>query len=175
MDDRIVDVTDEKGATVISIEVARPDWMRRHSGECQHRRVYVDEDLSELECRDCKAKINPVRWVMKIHDQWRHVVAMYRGARAEQARLETKRRVKCPSCGGFQTLYANRDDEKRRASTREGRLEEALKRIAVLVPQAAAKYAPEIAAAALSMPPVAARVADAASPAPVIGGEESER
>jgi DNA-directed RNA polymerase subunit RPC12/RpoP len=126
--DEIVGAPDESGATVISIEVIR---RRRYKApdECVHRSVLVNEELAELECRSCHAKLNPISWVMKIHDTWAEIRRLYSTHHAELERLNQKRRVRCPHCNTFHDLRGRSEDEKRRQAERETVMFEALDRI----------------------------------------------
>jgi len=146
-----VDLTDETGATVISIEVLRARRVKSRE-ECHHVGIRVDEELAEVTCRDCGAKLSPIRWLTRISEHWADTMRLRKSAALERARLELKRRVKCFHCGEFMTLMGSREDEKRRRATKEARMEEALERIAVLVPEAAARYAAGIARKVLAAP-----------------------
>lgn len=158
-----IDLTDESGAVVVSIEVLRK--LRLDHGtakQCQHARATVDEDLADLTCRDCGARLNPIAWVVGLARLWTHFRDLRDSSRRERDRLALMRRVKCRACGEMAPIYADNAIEKRRRETRAGRYEEALKRIAILVPEAAGKYAARIASEAL-----AARPADEEALAPL--------
>jgi hypothetical protein len=165
-----IDLTDEMGATVVSIEVLRRNRHRRHAeGACKHKRTEVDEDLAELLCKDCGLRLNPIAWVASLAEDWSEVDRLWKGYRAERERLEERRRVKCHGCGTMLTLCSTREDEKRRKESRLGRYEDALQRIALLVPEAAGKYAAKVAREALAAQPASEAVPPRArlAPAPV--------
>lgn len=150
-----VAITDDAGAVVISIETLRRARYKREDGkDCRHRRVFVDPVEAWFTCQDCKEKINPNAWVMLIAEEWEHVKREYKAARHEHARLDLRQWIVC-RCGERIRLYSRPEDEKKRKASRMARLEEALEHIAVLTPEAAAKYAAEAARKAL-----AARVAE---------------
>ena len=93
-----VEIEDESGATVISISETE-SWRRRLAGgPCKHRRVLADAMESELTCRDCKAKINPVVWLLDLRDQWADVQRLYVAQRRAAETLATRSRFKCEHC-----------------------------------------------------------------------------
>lgn len=67
--------------------------------ECKHEKISVCEELSEVECRDCKVKLNPT-WVLlqmcqKEHRLWERM----RYAQVTTKALQEKHRCKCEHCG----------------------------------------------------------------------------
>lgn len=76
----------------------------RYPPGCRHLRVLVDERLSKVTCRDCKAELNPI-WVLgmlaqeddRLRSQWLMM-------RAEVRLLSTKTKAKCRHCGKFTRL-----------------------------------------------------------------------
>jgi hypothetical protein len=127
MDER-VGIPDENGATVISIRaVSRRRY--KPQGECLHRHVLVDEELAELECETCHAKLNPISWMMRTNEEWKAIRRFYLAHHAERVRLEQKSRVRCPRCNKFHELESRSRDEKRRQAERETVMFEALDRI----------------------------------------------
>lgn len=92
----IVDLPDENGGNVISIEVARELYNEKR---CQHRKVTVDEKLSHIKCRDCKETINPIWWITQLAQKWSRVKALYEKNRAAAKLYEEKQRTRCEHCG----------------------------------------------------------------------------
>lgn len=146
-----VDITDEAGAVVISIETLRSARLVRPDkpGTCSHRRVLVDEVEAWLTCRDCSTKINPTSWVMLIANEWAHVRRTYLAARNESARLNLRKWVVC-RCGERIHLMSRPEDERARKESREFALEAALEHISILAPEVAGRLAGEIARKALA-------------------------
>jgi len=145
-----VDITDNEGAIVVSIDVLRGYRARALAKDrCQHKRVLIDEMEAWFTCRDCDAKVNPVQWVMRLTEDWRHFVDTAKSARHEQARLDLRRWAVC-RCGERVYLVGRTEDEKKRQATREGIYEKALETISVLIPEAAGQYAAETARKALA-------------------------
>lgn len=146
----MVDVPDDQGATVISIEVLREYRRGRvKRAECDHMKITADRMAAEVVCRDCGVRINPVEWIVQIAKQWDHVRSMTRSAQLEQDRVYLRRRVRC-RCGETIFLMGRSEDEKRRKAEREGRYREALERISLLAPEVAASSAGKIAQEALA-------------------------
>jgi len=142
-----VELTDTDGAMVLSLEVYR---RRYASEECRHIRVQADGELSDLLCLDCKARVNPIAYIQRITDSWRHTEANRRAAIHEQERVQLRSYVCCDKCKTMVRIWTSTEIEKRRKATREARYEAALEQIAMLTPEAAAKSAGTIARAALA-------------------------
>ena len=73
------------------------------SKKCPHAHVEVDEKLGEVECSDCKAKLNPM-WVLgELARKYKERLGNYRQlvvqSRIISQRLEQKQRCKCEHCG----------------------------------------------------------------------------
>ncbi len=67
--------------------------------ECHHVHVEVNEELAELTCRDCKAKLNPIRYIASVAKQfvrWDHELERIKNARAQ---LEERKKCRCTKCG----------------------------------------------------------------------------
>ena len=147
-----VDVTDPSGAVVISIAELRE--ARRISTppsppECQHARIGYRELEAEVICRDCQTRLNPVAWIAWAGKRWWHIQRQYRAMKLESDRLDLRRRVVCRKCGDVTPLVGRPEDERKRKETREAHLVAALEHISVLIPEAAARSAAEIARKAL--------------------------
>jgi hypothetical protein len=160
-----VELTDSDGAMVLSLEVYR---RRYASEERKHRRVRADEELSDLLCLDCKARVSPIAYIVRVADSWRHTEANRRAAIHEQERAQLRSRVRCHKCGEMASIWTSTEIEKRRKATREARHEAALAQIGLLSPETAAKEAGKIARAALAArdetPPTRLAVVSEAKP-----------
>ena len=74
-------------------------WEVGRSGGCMHSRFVVDDKKLEVECGDCKEKLNPM-WVLvhlTIQDKQMHEAA--KRYKEEMARLAERERTKCNHCG----------------------------------------------------------------------------
>jgi hypothetical protein len=145
-----IDIPDDAGATVISIEVLRERRAGQAKPACEHMRIHLDRMAAEVECRDCGVRVNPIEWIAEVAKRWEHVTRTTKTLRNERARLELRRRVVC-RCGETIHLLGRPEDEKRRAASREARLAKALEHISVLVPAAAAEHAARVAREALNV------------------------
>ncbi len=86
----------EQPTNIISLSEART---RFAPGRCQHKRVQIDEALSEVECRDCGAKLNPVHVLVRMAREesvWAMRLAELTKLREQ---LDKKQRTKCLHCG----------------------------------------------------------------------------
>ncbi len=91
----IVDLSDNEGGNVISIEVAREIYIEKR---CKHRKVMVDGQLSFIKCRDCKQSINPIWWITRLAQEWHRVKQMMEDYRLSRKLYEEKTRTKCEHC-----------------------------------------------------------------------------
>lgn len=81
---------------VISLQEARN---RFRADRCQHKHMTVDEDLSEVTCDDCGAKLNPVAVLTRFareESRWQREAARLR--ELHQA-LDARVRCRCQHCG----------------------------------------------------------------------------
>lgn len=69
------------------------------AGQCRHVNVAVHEDLAEVVCRDCDAKLNPI-WVLtrmaKEETKWSLRRLEFQAAKED---LAQRQRCKCQHCG----------------------------------------------------------------------------
>lgn len=78
--------------------VLMPYEVRRES-ECQHGRYVVDEQMAEVECAICHAKLNPI-WVLRQFAHWeRRMTDLHARYADEMARLGERSKTKCNHCG----------------------------------------------------------------------------
>ena len=81
---------------VISLKEARNKY---RPDKCQHKHMTVNEDLNEVECDDCGAKLNPVAMLLRFANEesrWQR-----EGERLKELHKELDARVrcKCQHCG----------------------------------------------------------------------------
>lgn len=88
---------------------------------CEHRRAIVDPDLAELECADCHAKINPIRFLEKMARQLTTWQLQAKQALEAARELDKRRRVRCTHCG--QWTQIRRVSEREVARIREAAAE----------------------------------------------------
>lgn len=106
---RRFDLLDQKGKTVISLDLVRETMMTRtetRSGECSHIGVEVDPIKATLECTACKAQLSATQWIYQLIEYWTHVEYMHNSANRSRAamelqakKLERKSKCKCQHCG----------------------------------------------------------------------------
>lgn len=106
---RRFDLADQKGKTVISLDVVRENMVTRNAvvgSSCSHMSVEVDPIKATIECRDCKAALSPVEWIYQLIEYWQHVTYMHESANRSRAamelqakKLERKSKCKCQHCG----------------------------------------------------------------------------
>jgi hypothetical protein len=132
--DMIVNLVDEAGAAVVSIEVLRERRILRDKKKtCPHNEVEADPSFADLTCKACERRINPIEWLVGLADKWAHVQRLYRRLREQAGRLEFRKRAKCRHCGKFTDLDFRDEDEKRRQREEVARYRAALDRIAIFV------------------------------------------
>jgi ribosomal protein S27E len=84
---------------VIEIAIARSGKYLSAKDECRHARVVLDEELLDMVCRDCGARVNPIQWMIGRERVFhRHVEAYDRYIDAKAAYTK-KTRCKCEHCG----------------------------------------------------------------------------
>ncbi len=104
-----IDLPDDFGGNVISLEVARESMhYRRLQKTCAHMKISIDPALSSIRCRDCNADLNPVEWLAMLTEEWSRVNRLIltlseqkRQTDAKIQELEAKSKVKCQYCGRF--------------------------------------------------------------------------
>jgi hypothetical protein len=66
--------------------------------KCFHRRFTVDDKLQEVECRDCKEKLNPMFALIQLSRQETRYHELHARYHDELARLAARERTKCEHC-----------------------------------------------------------------------------
>lgn len=86
----------EPPAKVITLESVRRRFSPNH---CQHQNVIVDEDLGDVECAQCGAKLNPVMVLARFAREESRYLREGERLRDLHAELEKRCRCKCTHCG----------------------------------------------------------------------------
>lgn len=69
-----------------------------HSYACMHKRFTVDERLQEVECRDCKVKLNPMFALLSLCRQEGRYHELHARYQDEMQRLGERSKTKCQHC-----------------------------------------------------------------------------
>jgi hypothetical protein len=94
-----IDLPDEEKGNVISIAVVRESiYYRRLKKTCPHFAVTVDPLLSQIECRACGEKLNPVVWLAMMTEEWGRIKRLYEDLKIVRDEVETRKQVKCQHC-----------------------------------------------------------------------------
>jgi ribosomal protein S27E len=104
-----VELPDEHGGNVISIEVLRRSrYERRLFETCAHHDTLIDTALAKVKCKTCGAELNPIEWVAMMSEEWHRVTRLYQNLKEQKQKtdakiqdLEEKSKVKCQYCGRF--------------------------------------------------------------------------
>lgn len=81
---------------VISLKEARHKF---RPDKCQHKHMTVDEDLNEVECDDCGAKLNAVSMLLRFAHEESRWSREGEQLRELHKRLDARIRCKCQHCG----------------------------------------------------------------------------
>ena len=85
---------------VISLVVRRYGLFRKkYHGACQHRRITVDPEYTQLECRDCGKQLNPVEWLANKSEFYQGLQYERHRWEAAKKHYEVKSKCKCEHCG----------------------------------------------------------------------------
>lgn len=68
---------------------------------CRHARILIDEQARRIECKDCKAVLDPIDVIMMFALEQTRMEQLHESNAAEKRVLEEKRRFKCANCGRF--------------------------------------------------------------------------
>ncbi len=83
-------------AKVISLTEARNKY---RLDKCQHKHMTVDEELNEVECADCGAKLNPVSVLVRFAQEESRWSREGERLRELHKKLDARIRCKCQHCG----------------------------------------------------------------------------
>lgn len=88
--------TAPEDAKVVSLKAAREKF---RAGKCQHNKIEVDEDLAEVTCSDCGAKLNAISVLMRFATEETRWSRQAADAREAIRALDARVRCKCQHCG----------------------------------------------------------------------------
>lgn len=69
-----------------------------HSYKCFHRRFTVDEQLQQVECTDCKERLNPMFALITLSRQENRYHELHARYQDELTRLGERSKTKCEHC-----------------------------------------------------------------------------
>lgn len=87
---------------VICLKEARARYM---PGKCQHKHMTVDEDLNEVACDDCGAKLNPVAVLLRFAGEESRWAREGERLRELHKKLDARIRCKCQHCGQMTRIH----------------------------------------------------------------------
>lgn len=94
-----IELPGKDGAEVITLSLVRESKLgRRLLKKCTHVHVTVDTSLKELECNDCKEKLNPVDWIAEMISEWYRIQDITRRHSEAAALYAAKQRCRCEHC-----------------------------------------------------------------------------
>jgi hypothetical protein len=82
----------------ISVERSRRG-LRFIGGGCHHTKVMANEEQSDLICRDCGIRLNPVIWIVNAAEFFSRIKASADRYQDARKALEKRSRCKCRHCG----------------------------------------------------------------------------
>lgn len=104
---------DDGSGHVIEVDFRPRSATFRRSGECFHRRIVIDPELSEIECTDCKAKLNPLKWIENQVSVFRWFMEREREASLTIQAANLRTRTKCRHCGQMTPVRVSAADVRR--------------------------------------------------------------
>ncbi|MDC7805546.1 hypothetical protein PQS31_01705 [Luteimonas sp BLCC-B24] len=94
-------------------------------GGCQHAHTEVDEKKSEVTCRDCGEKLNPIWVLVRIANEDRILRDRWAGMRAELKLMSGRVRTKCQHCGEMTRIRSRASSADIRALAEQMKAEDA--------------------------------------------------
>lgn len=98
----------DDGADIIPLPVKfRDDDIERvltvvsQYGGCRHERFTIDKRLAQVECRDCKAVLDPMFALTKLAEKETRYHELHARYQDEMARLAQRTKTKCEHCGSM--------------------------------------------------------------------------
>jgi len=73
-----------------------PQW---RNGKCRHTRFLVDPALTQVTCRDCGEKIDPMFALLQLADKETRYHELHDRYHDELNRLAVRQKTKCQFCG----------------------------------------------------------------------------
>lgn len=83
-----------------------PPFRTVRSLDCPHNRILIDEQLAEVECKDCKAKLNPVAVLARLANRDDRLVQERVALKQQVEKLKDRLRFKCGACGHVNNISA---------------------------------------------------------------------
>lgn len=80
------------------IDVERVLTVVHSYGQCRHERFTIDEKLAQVECRDCKASLNPFYALAQLARQETRYHELHERYQDEMKRLGERSKTKCEHC-----------------------------------------------------------------------------
>jgi transcription elongation factor Elf1 len=69
------------------------------SARCKHKKISVDEELQEVMCKICGAKLNPIAILLKVAYEETNWSYRFQALKEIEEKLDKKIRTKCRHCG----------------------------------------------------------------------------
>ena len=69
-----------------------------HSYKCSHKRYVIDPQLAQVECADCKEKLDPMFALIALSQQETRFHELHERYQDELKRLNERLRTKCEHC-----------------------------------------------------------------------------
>lgn len=73
---------------------------------CSHPRVIVYPDLLELRCAECKEKLNPITYLVRVADQFIRWDYQLEEIKRQRALIEERKQCRCMKCGEITPVRA---------------------------------------------------------------------
>lgn len=98
----IIDTTDMANVTALPVKPRSNETERVltqvHSYKCSHRRFTVDEKLAQVECSDCKERLDPMFALTQLVHQETRYHELHARYQDEMKRLGERSKTKCRHC-----------------------------------------------------------------------------
>jgi hypothetical protein len=95
----MVEIPGEGDENIIYLDVVRRNFQaRRVYQECAHSKIRIDTSLSEIICKDCGEKINPVEWLANFVEEWVRITRKLEDLNEAQKNLDARSSVLCRNC-----------------------------------------------------------------------------
>lgn len=99
-----IPVDDEPTNVIVLHEVVS----RYRVDKCQHKRIQVDEIESEVECKDCGKRLNPMAVLARLAREESRLKMRIEHLTELNQKLDAKRKTKCSNCGHMTDVRAGR-------------------------------------------------------------------
>lgn len=99
-----VPIDDEPTNVIVLSEVVS----RYRYDKCQHKRVQIDEIESEVECKDCGKRLNPIAVLVRLAREESRLKIRIEQFKELNSKIDAKTRTKCGHCGKMTTVRLGR-------------------------------------------------------------------